>query len=92
MAGAHRDVAGIARLELLRDRLAPAEEDGYLRPTALVVLPLVRVGVPVKLAQSARLELDHRPRHLGRDRELVDRDGALGPAAGAGRGSCAMSG
>jgi hypothetical protein len=53
-------VADVAGVEVHRDCLGAGVEDGHAPPPLDPVLPLVRVGVPVHLAQPAGAQRDQR--------------------------------
>src|SRR5262249_20924955 len=80
MPVALRHVADIAGGELLEAHAAVRSEHAHAGPAGDVVLPLVGVGMPMQLAQAARLDLHDRAGHRRRDRELALGDEAVGAA------------
>ena len=74
----HHDVAGRGVEGL---RLASRRDDGPAETARDHVIPLDRVGVPVRLPHPARLQVDDRARHAGRGGKMVDDHLPLVPAA-----------
>ncbi len=89
MAIALRDIGHVAFAQRLDPVTAMGTEQRDVELTVDHVLPLVRIRMPVQLAQSSRVEVQDDPGHGLRDREtaradppfaaeLVDRVGLLG--------------
>ena len=57
VARAHRRVADVAGVELVDDRISLGKKHPHFCHAADVVLPLVRIRMPVQLAQSSGLKL-----------------------------------
>ena len=65
VARPHRSVADVAGFELVDDGISLGKKHTHFCRAADVVLPLVRIRMPVQLAQSSRLKLNYRSRHRG---------------------------
>ena len=82
VAGAHRHVTDVTRHELFGYCVTHPQIDSHLSRALKIVLPLIGVGMPVKLTHGARLDLQHGDGHCGRDRKLVRGSRPLRAAAG----------
>ena len=80
VAVALRHVAHVARAHVLGARAAVRSEHAQPGAARDVVLPLVGVGVPMHLAQAARLDAHQRAGHRAGDRELALRHQAIAAA------------
>jgi hypothetical protein len=79
-----RDVTDVAGVEIVRHRIRPGIEHRHLRRPFDVILPFVRVRMPVHLAHAARMDGDERRRDRGRSLEIV----AVGDLSHAAFGLC----
>jgi hypothetical protein len=59
VSGAHRHITDVTRHELFGYRVPHPHINSHLSCTLKIVLPLVGVGVPVKLTNGSRLDLQH---------------------------------
>ena len=59
VSSAPRHVTDVTGHELFGYRVTPSQINSHLSRTLKIVLPLVGVGVPVKLTHRTRLDLQH---------------------------------
>src|SRR5271169_4804356 len=71
VSGTHRHVTDVTRHELFGYRVTHPQINSRLSCTLKIILPLVGVGVPVKLTHGSRLDLQHGGGQCGRDRKLI---------------------
>ena len=92
VSGAHRHVTDVTRHELFGYCVTHPQINSHLSRTLKIVLPLVGVGMPVKLTHGARLDLQHGDGQCGRDRKLIRGYRPLRAAARTRRGCWAPNG
>jgi len=61
----HGGLADVAGFELVDDRISLGKKHTHFCRAADVVLPLVRIRMPVQLAQGSGLQLNYRSCHRG---------------------------